>query len=164
MDEKRDILTGAQEKGKFEEFVEAFKEAFKEQKRFTEFVNSTEDYTKDEQIYKDKCKREIETEYSRYRQLWDKKDMERGKKYLTGLDVSKWVQDPSFPAEEKPYKPLHEIPPDALNEEVRKRVEGAPKEFKIVFGRRDHHLVASLVEALWSMREKDEIRIAYVPR
>ena len=61
--------------------------------------------------------------------------------------------------------PLSEIPPTALEEEIKKRVMEASNEFKIVFGRRDHHLVASTrEETLWDMREEGEIRLAYVPR
>ena len=156
------ILKGQQDERAFKDFVKAFNEL----NYFEEFVNSTEENSKDKPIFAEKCRKEIETQYSRYRQLWDKKVPDRGKKYASGLNVTRWVQDLSQTAGEKTDTPppLSEIPPTDLEEEIKKRVMEASNEFKIVFGRRDHHLVASLVETLWDMREEGEIRLAYVPR
>ena len=208
-----EILTGPQGEGKFEEFVGTFNklldvksltesiESTKPTNGFVRFVDSAnpEKNTKDEPIYQEKCRREVETEYSRYRQLCDKKDKERDKKdaetdkkvadtdkkdaetdnkdaenkkkdtemkmkdtemklkdkYAPGIDA--WLKGPP---EDLDARPLAEL----IEEETKKRVKDASNEFKIVFGRRDHHLVASLVEALWDMKEEGEIRMAYVPR
>ena len=110
-----------------------------------------------------KCRNDILTEIRRYKSIYIPKD--------TG--VSK--QEPTDkPVEEIPAKYASILPiiregseegERALMEEAERRVEEEMgRGFRIMFGRRDHHLVSALVSALWSMKGEGNIRMAFVPK
>ena len=117
-----------------------------------------------EEFLTNKCENNILTEIRRYKSIHIPKD----------TIVS--MQEPSdTPIEVKPHKYQSVIPITeavdndsyklAIEEETERRVrEEMGLGFRIMFGRRDHHLVSSLVSALWSMQGEGNIRMAFVPR
>ncbi|KAI6658618.1 hypothetical protein LOD99_15416 [Oopsacas minuta] len=150
------ILTGPQDREKFKEIIKEF-DNLQGFDKFTEVIGSYELFDRDskKEFYEEKCRKDIISEYTRYASLWDKDISEYRDEYYTSVE--------NILARDAP--PPDNIPGDKLEAEINRRVERElERGFRIMFGRRDHHLVASLVEALWDMEGEKEIRIAFVPK
>ena len=119
------------------------------------------------EFFAKKCEKDILTEIGRYKSIYIPKDTSVSKQ-----ETSDKTPEP-IPDKFQPILPLVQLETrgdregytEALGEETERRVElEVARSFRMVFGRRDHHLVASLVSALWSMGSEGDIRMAHVPR